>query len=69
MHLTVNGTEETVPDGVSVTQLLELRKVSMPDMVSVERNGAILDRATFPATILKDGDRIEFLYFMGGGFR
>jgi sulfur carrier protein len=36
-------------------------------MVSVEYNGEILDRGAFPSTTLKPGDKIEFLYYMGGG--
>jgi sulfur carrier protein len=36
-------------------------------MVSVELNGEILERTLFGTTLLKDGDRVEFLYFMGGG--
>jgi sulfur carrier protein len=39
----------------------------MPEMVSVELNGQILRRTEFDATILKDDDKVEFLYFMGGG--
>lgn len=31
------------------------------------RRGEILDRADFEATVVKDGDALEFLYFMGGG--
>lgn len=67
MTITVNGESLSVADGLTVTQLLAERKVKMPDMVSVELNGEILGRDRFPATAVKDGDRVEFLYFMGGG--
>jgi len=33
----------------------------------VELNGDILEREQFEATCVKDGDAVEFLYFMGGG--
>ena len=39
----------------------------MPEMVSVEINGQILRRPEFDTTALKEGDKVEFLYFMGGG--
>ena len=39
----------------------------MPDMVSVELNGQILKRTKFEETVLKNDDKVEFLYFMGGG--
>ena len=67
MNLTINGKPETAPDGVTVTELLRLRNVATPDMVSVELNGEILERGAFDATLIKDGDQLEFLYFMGGG--
>jgi len=67
MELTVNGESAEVPGGTSVARLLTLRQVKMPDMVSVELNGEILDREAFDATVLAAGDSVEFLYFMGGG--
>ena len=39
----------------------------MPEMVSVELNGDILDRDAFATTQLSNDDEVEFLYFMGGG--
>jgi sulfur carrier protein len=50
-----------------VSELLAALKVKMPEMVSVEYNGEILDRKRFADTPIKEGDRDEFLYFMGGG--
>ena len=35
--------------------------------VTVELNGEILERESFATTQVKDGDEVEFLYFMGGG--
>ncbi len=67
MNLTVNGVETAIPDGITVTDLLRDQKVKMPDMVSVELNGEILERQSFASTLLKAGDAVEFLYFMGGG--
>jgi len=67
MNLVVNGKETNITDGLTVSQLLVQENVKMPDMVSVELNGQILKRAEFEETILKDDDKVEFLYFMGGG--
>jgi len=67
MNLVVNGKETNITDGLTVSQLLVQEKVKMPDMVSVELNGQILRRTKFEETILKDDDKVEFLYFMGGG--
>lgn len=67
MKIIINGAEAEVPAGLSVADLLGERKVKMPEMVSVELNGNILDRKSFASTIVKEGDKVEFLYFMGGG--
>ena len=69
MKLMINGQEEVFSNTtITVSELLKLKQVEMPEMVSVEHNGTILDRATFESTPVQDGDDIEFLYFMGGGF-
>jgi sulfur carrier protein len=67
MTLQVNGKKLNYEDPMTVTELLIERKVKMPDMVSVELNGQIILRSTFEETMLSDGDRVEFMYFMGGG--
>ena len=67
MTVQINGEPADLGSEMSVTELLTDQKVKMPDMVSVELNGEILDRAVFDSTVIKDGDKIEFLYFMGGG--
>jgi len=67
MKLIVNGKETDCSDGLTVSELLVEQKVRMPDMVSVELNKQILRRSEFESTLLKDGDKVEFLYFMGGG--
>ena len=67
MKLIVNGKESNLAEGLTISQLLIEQKVKMPEMVSVELNGQILKRSEFESTTLNEGDKIEFLYFMGGG--
>ncbi|MDP6491704.1 MAG: sulfur carrier protein ThiS [Kiritimatiellia bacterium] len=67
MTVQINGEATELGSEMTVTELLADQKVKMPDMVSVELNGEILDRSVFEGTVIKDGDSIEFLYFMGGG--
>ena len=67
MNLVVNGKEVQTQDGQTVAGLLKDQKVKMPEMVSVELNGEILSRQGFDTTAVGEGDRVEFLYFMGGG--
>ncbi len=67
MKLVINGKDAQSKDNLSITELLAEQKVKMPDTVSVEINGSILRRTEFNNTSLKEGDKVEFLYFMGGG--
>lgn len=67
MRLVVNGEQIDCGDSLTVSELLVEQKVKMPDMVSVEINGQILRRTEFEQTVLKNDDKVEFLYFMGGG--
>jgi sulfur carrier protein len=67
MKLVINGEDVGSKDGISVSQLLVEQNVKMPEMVSVELNGNIVRRENFDTTNLNEGDKVEFLYFMGGG--
>ena len=67
MKLIVNGKKSNLADHLAVNQLLIAQEVKMPEMVSVELNGQILKRSEFENTTLNEGDKVEFLYFMGGG--
>ena len=64
----MNGEELLLnEEDVTISQLLKIKEVKMPQMVTVEYNGDILDRDLFDTTFIQSNDSIEFLYFMGGG--
>ena len=65
-ELVVNGVKQSVPDGMTVTQLLNTLKIAS-ERVVVELNLTILKRAEHGNTILKDGDQVEVVHFVGGG--
>ncbi len=67
MNLVVNGKDTDITDSLTVNELLAKEDVKIPQMVSVELNGQILKRSEFETTRLKDDDKVEFLYYMGGG--
>lgn len=67
MKIKINDAVTDVPDGLTITELLAHQKVKMPDMVSVQLNGAIVERDAFASTPVRADDSVEFLYFMGGG--
>ena len=69
MKLTVNGKELTIEKSIYLKELLTVAKAEQPDYVTVELNGEFVDHSGFETTFVKDGDKVEFLYFMGGGAR
>ncbi len=68
MKLIINGNQEEVAGELTIQELLVVKDVEAPDMVTVELNGEILKRSDFPVVRVKENDTIEFLYFMGGGW-
>jgi sulfur carrier protein len=66
IHITLNGKPHAVEHRMDILSLLEILKVS-PASVVVERNRNILHRDTFDRIVLKDGDELELIRFVGGG--
>ena len=66
MRVKINGRDEEIGEK-TVMDLLKTREIE-PQMVSVEVNSRILNREEYSQTIIKEEDRIEFLFFMGGGY-
>ena len=68
MSISVNGkAQELAGESISLLDLIKQNDVKQPDMVSVQLNGEFVDRPDFETTVIKDGDEVDFLYFMGGG--
>ena len=67
MTITVAGEKKEYKDGLTLPELIELENVDMPEYVTVSINEEFVATEDKPKTVLKDGDNVEFLYFMGGG--
>ncbi len=68
MNIKVNGKDGAFDqDVVSVKEMLTLCDVSQPDMVSVQLNGEFVNKEDYESKEVKEGDEVDFLYFMGGG--
>ena len=63
----VNGDAQEVNLPLNVSELIKQSDVQQPDMVSVQVNEEFAEREDWENIQLKEGDRIDFLYFMGGG--
>ncbi|MGN0623862.1 MAG: sulfur carrier protein ThiS [Oscillospiraceae bacterium] len=67
MTITVAGVKKEYEDGLTIAKLIELENVETPEYVTVTINDDFVESGAFESTSLKDGDSVEFLYFMGGG--
>jgi sulfur carrier protein len=61
----VNGQDRDVPDGTTVLALIEQHNLT-PQRVAIELNQRLLRTEKYD-TILKAGDEIEIVTFVGGG--
>ena len=66
IRVSINGRERWVPPGLSVRSLLERLDLT-PELVVVERNREILERARLDRVTVEEGDALEVVHFVGGG--
>lgn len=65
MRIKINGKQEEVQE-TTLSDLLKAKNIE-PRMVTVELNAKMVDRSSLDQTRIREGDEIEFLFFMGGG--
>ena len=61
----INGEELNI-GGKTVAEYLSSTKYD-PKRIAIERNGDIVPKAQYSETVLKDGDSVEVVSFVGGG--
>ena len=61
----VNGTELDIA-GKTISEFLVTTSYD-PKRIAAERNGDIVFKSQYDATILEDGDSLEIVSFVGGG--
>ncbi len=66
VEITLNGETYPIEAPLSVVELLARLSID-PRRVAIEHNLAIVRRHAFPETVVRDGDRIEIVNFVGGG--
>jgi len=66
LALTVNGEARRVPAPASIKDLLDRLGLDGRGVV-VELNRCIVRRPEHTSTVLRDGDAVELVHFVGGG--
>lgn len=66
-QIIVNDEKQEVSLPLTLTELIKINKVFQPEMVTIQVNEDFAEKEDYEKIQLKDGDRVDFLYFMGGG--
>ncbi len=66
IQVTVNGDPMELAEGTRLTDLLDQLKLKS-ELVVVELNLNILKREELANAVLKEGDQVEIVHFVGGG--
>ena len=66
IEIKLNGETKTIDAEVTIDRLLDL--FSLPrQRVAIEHNLAVVSRDEWPVTIVREGDKVEVVHFVGGG--
>ena len=66
MQIQLNGEPREIPDQSSIGDLIRLLDLSQ-ERLAIELNQAVVRRSHWVNTILREGDRVEIVHFVGGG--
>ena len=66
-QIIVNDEKQEVTLPLTLAELIKINKVLQPEMVTIQVNEDFAEKEDYEKIQLKDGDRVDFLYFMGGG--
>ena len=66
MRIFLNGESQDIAEGTTVEALV-LSMTDDPRGIAIERNLEIVPKAEHAETLLRDGDRLEVVQFVGGG--
>ena len=66
MWLLLNGERREVANGLSLAELVETLRLA-PERIAIEFNQSVVRRADWSTLMLKEGDRVEVVHFVGGG--
>ena len=66
MYIYINGEKTECPDGSTIAAILTQLDVP-PTGTAVACNDAVVRKALYAETILREGDRIEIIHAVAGG--
>ena len=64
--ITLNGEPHDLPSPLTITELLARLDID-PRRVAIELNLVVLKRDLYPSSMVREGDQVEIVNFVGGG--
>ncbi len=64
--MVLNGEPRNVPADQNIEQLLRFLEID-PARVAVEFNRTIVGKSSWAAAMVREGDQLEVVWFVGGG--
>ena len=66
MRIQINGEPREIADETTLAQLVSLLQLK-PEQVAIELNRTVVRRTGWSSVLLREGDTLEIVHFVGGG--
>jgi len=66
LRVQINGEIRELPEHLTLSELA-VELVLVPERLAIELNREVVRRALWPETVLREGDQVEIVHFVGGG--
>jgi thiamine biosynthesis protein ThiS len=66
MQIVLNGENKEISENISLKQLVDKLELKQ-ERVAIELNKAVARRKDWTEIMLKEGDQLEIVHFVGGG--
>ena len=66
MRIQINGEPREIADETTLAQLVSLLQLK-PEQVAIELNRTVVRRTDWSSALLREGDTLEIVHFVGGG--
>jgi thiamine biosynthesis protein ThiS len=66
LRVQVNGEIRELPEELTLSELVNQLALA-PERLAIELNREVVRRARWAETVMRDGDQVEIVHFVGGG--
>jgi sulfur carrier protein len=66
LRIQLNGQSREAEDSMNLRELISSLDLK-PEQIAIELNQTVIRRMHWQSTILREGDKVEIVHFVGGG--